>query len=77
LPLTTITSIENLSSFTQRYLPWIMVRAAIRADKGSAQAAVYNQNLIAGLAVNALNVVTEQADERTWGLLPSKLPLLA
>lgn len=73
--LASIASIENLSRRSLKdNLPWIMVRAAIRAAvKGSAQAAVYNQNLIAGLAVNALNVVTEQADERTWGLLPSEI----
>lgn len=73
--LTPIASIENLSRRSLKdNLPWIMVRAAIRAAvKGGAQAAVYNQNLIAGLAVNALNVATEQADERTWGLLPSEI----
>lgn len=75
--LTTIASIENLSRRSLKdNLPWIMVRAAIRAAvKGGAQAAVYNQNLIAGLAVNAINVVTEQADERTWGLLPSEITI--
>lgn len=75
MSLTPIASIENLSRRSLKdNLPWIMVRAAIRAAvKGGAQAAVYNQNLIAGLAVNALNVATEQADERTWGLLPSEI----
>ena len=76
-PLTTIASIENLSRRSLKdNLPWIMVRAAIRAAvKGGAQAAVYQQSLIAGLAVNAINVVTEQADERTWGLLPSEITI--
>lgn len=75
--LTPIASIENLSRRSLKdNLPWIMVRAAIRAAvKGGAQAAVYNQNLIAGLAVNAINVATEQADERTWGLLPSEITI--
>ncbi|MDD2865318.1 MAG: hypothetical protein PHC99_11455 [Methylococcales bacterium] len=75
--LTTIASIENLSRRSLKdNLPWIMVRAAIRAAvKGGAQAAVYNQNLIAGLVVNAVNVATEQADERTWGLLPSEITI--
>lgn len=75
--LATIASIENLSRRSLKdNLPWIMVRAAIRAAvKGGAQAAVYNQNLIAGLAVNAINVATEQADERTWGLLPSEITI--
>jgi len=51
-----------------------MVRAAIRAAvKGGAQTAVYKQNLLAGLVVNAVNVATEQADERTWGLLPAEI----
>lgn len=75
--LTTIASIENLARRSLKdNLPWIMVRTAIRAAvKGGAQAAVYKQNLIAGLAVNAINVVTEQADERTWGLLPSEITI--
>lgn len=75
--LTTIASIENLARRSLKdNLPWIMVRAAIRAAvKGGAQAAVYNQNLIAGLVVNAVNVATEQADERTWGLLPSEITI--
>ncbi len=75
LPLTTITSIENLSRRSLKdNLPWIMVRAAIRAAvKGGAQTAVYKQNLLAGLVVNAVNVATEQADERTWGLLPAEI----
>lgn len=77
MSLTTIASIENLSRRSLKdNLPWIMVRAAIRAAvKGGAQAAVYNQNLIAGLVVNAVNVATEQADERTWGLLPSEITI--
>ena len=77
LPLTTITSIENLSRRSLKdNLPWIMVRAAIRAAvKGGAQTAVYKQNLLAGLVVNAVNVATEQADERTWGLLPAEITI--
>jgi hypothetical protein len=76
-PLTTIASIENLARRSLKdNLPAIMVRAAIRAAlKGGAQAAVYNQNLIAGLALNAINVATEQADERVWGLLPSEITI--
>ena len=75
MQLTTITSIENLSRRSLKdNLPWIMVRAAIRAAvKGGAQTAVYKQNLLAGLVVNAVNVATEQADERTWGLLPAEI----
>ncbi len=77
MPLTTITSIENLSRRSLKdNLPWIMVRAAIRAAvKGGAQTAVYKQNLLAGLVVNAVNVATEQADERTWGLLPAEITI--
>jgi hypothetical protein len=73
--LTTIASIENLSRRSLKdNLPWIMVRAAIRAAvKGGAQAAVYQQNALAGVALNAINVATEQADERVWGLLPSEI----
>jgi hypothetical protein len=75
IQLTTITSIENLSRRSLKdNLPWIMVRAAIRgAVKGASQTAVYKQNLLAGLVVNAVNVATEQADERTWGLLPAEI----
>lgn len=77
VPLTVITSIENLSRRSLKdQLPWIMVRSAIRAAiKGGAQAAAYKQNALAGLAVNALNVATEQADERTWKLLPSDISI--
>lgn len=76
-PLTTITSIENLSRRSLKdNLPWIMVRAAIRAAvKGGAQAAVYNQNVIAGIALNAINYATEGADERTWRLLPAEITI--
>lgn len=75
--LTTITSLENLSRRSLKdNLPWIMVRAAIRAAiKGGAQAAAYQQNAAAGLAMNAVNVATEQADERTWNLLPSEITI--
>jgi hypothetical protein len=75
--LTTIASIENLSRRSLKdNMPSIMVRAAIRAAlKGGAQAAVYNQNLLAGMALNAINVATEQADERVWGLLPAEITI--
>ena len=75
--LSTIASIENLSRRSLKdHLPWIMLRSAIRAAvKGGAQAAAYKQNALAGLAVNALNVATEQADERTWKLLPSEITI--
>ncbi len=75
--LTMITSIENLSRRSLKdNLPSIMVRAAIRgAVKGASQAALYKQSLLAGLVVNAVNVVTEQADERTWGLLPAEITI--
>ncbi len=75
--LTTIASIENLSRRSLKdNLPWIMVRAAIRAAvKGGAQAAVYQQNALAGVALNAINVATEQADERVWGLLPAEITI--
>ncbi|MEI7796204.1 MAG: hypothetical protein WCI06_06155, partial [Methylococcaceae bacterium] len=77
MQLTTITSIENLSRRSLKdNLPSIMVRAAIRgAVKGASQAAVYRQSLLAGLVVNAVNVATEQADERTWGLLPAEITI--
>jgi hypothetical protein len=77
MQLTTITSIENLSRRSLKdNLPWIMVRAAIRAAvKGGAQAAVYQQNALAGVALNAINVATEQADERVWGLLPAEITI--
>ena len=77
IQLTTITSVETLARRSLKdNLPSIMVRAAIRgAVKGSSQAAVYRQNLIAGLVVNAVNVATEQADERIWGLLPSEITI--
>ena len=76
-PLTTIASIENLSRRSLKdNLPWIMVRAAIRAAvKGGAQAAVYQQNALAGSVLNAANVATEQADERVWGLLPAEITI--
>ena len=55
-------------------MPSLMVRGAIRAAvKGASQAEAYRQNLLAGLVVNALNVATEQADERIWGLLPAEI----
>jgi hypothetical protein len=75
--LTLITSIEHLSRRSLKdHLPSLMVRAAMRAAlKGASQAAAYRQNLLAGLALNALNVVTEQADERTWGLLPAEIKI--
>ncbi len=77
MQLTTIASIENLSRRSLKdNLPWIMVRAAIRAAvKGGAQAAVYQQNALAGVALNAINVATEQADERVWGLLPAEITI--
>jgi hypothetical protein len=51
-----------------------MVRGAIRAAvKGASQAEAYRHNLLAGLVVNAVNVATEQADERIWGLLPAEI----
>ena len=51
-----------------------MVRGAIRAAvKGASQAESYRRNLLAGLVVNAVNVATEQADERIWGLLPAEI----
>jgi hypothetical protein len=53
-----------------------MVRAAIRAAvKGASQAAAYRQSALAGLVVNVVNVATEQADERAWGLLPSEITI--
>lgn len=75
IPLTTITSVENLARRSLKdNLPWIMVRAAIRAAvKGGAQAAAYRQNVLAGLVVNVVNVATEQADERIWALLPAEI----
>lgn len=75
--LTTVASVENLARRSLKdNLPWIMVRSAIRAAvKGGTQAAVYKQNLIAGLVVNAVNVATEQADERVWGLLPAEITI--
>jgi hypothetical protein len=77
MQLTTITSIENLSRRSLKdNLPSIMVRAAIRgAVKGASQAAVYQQNALAGVALNAINVATEQADERVWGLLPAEITI--
>ncbi len=75
--LTMITSIENLSRRSLKdNLPSIMVRAAIRAAvKGASQAAAYRQSALAGLVVNVVNVATEQADERTWGLLPAEITI--
>jgi uncharacterized protein len=75
--LTMITSIENLSRRSLKdNLPSIMVRAAIRAAvKGASQAAAYRQSALAGLVVNVVNVATEQADERAWGLLPSEITI--
>jgi len=73
--LTTITSIENLSRRALKdNMPSLMVRGAIRAAvKGASQAEAYRRNLLAGLVVNAVNVATEQADERIWGLLPAEI----
>ena len=81
LPDNTITNLDLITSIDamarrslKDHLPYIMVRAAIRgAIKGAAQAVAYKENTFAGLAVNAINIATEQADERIWKLLPADI----
>lgn len=72
--------ISNIDAMARRSLrdnmPYIMVRAAIRAAlKGVTQSLAYDKSPLAGVAVNAVNVATEQADERIWKLLPSDIAI--
>lgn len=77
LKLESITNVEAMAKRSLKdNLPGIMLRQAIRtAAKGAAQAAAYNQNVYAGLAVNAFNFATEQADERIWKSLPQEITI--
>ena len=56
-------------------MPGIILRGIARATaKAVTQKAVSdNAGFLAGLAVNAVNVITESADERTWRTLPSSI----
>lgn len=72
-----ITNIDAMAKKSLRNrLPAIIVRGLIRsAAKATSQAAAYKQSTIAGLAVNAMNVATESADERTWKTAPSSISI--
>ena len=72
-----ITNIDAMAKKSLRdRLPGIIIRGLIRAAaKGASQAVAYKQDLIAGLVVNAINVATESADERTWKTVPSSISI--
>lgn len=78
--MVTLEKITNIDAMAKKSLrdrlPAIIIRGLVRAAaKGASQAAAYKQDLIAGLVVNAINVATESADERTWKTVPSSISI--
>jgi hypothetical protein len=72
-----IASVEAMAKRSLKdRLPYIMVRAAVRAAiKGATQALAYNQSTLAGAAINLFNAATERPDERIWKTLPSNISI--
>ncbi len=78
--MVTLEKITNIDAMAKKSLrdrlPAIIIRGLFRAAaKGASQAAAYKQDHIAGLVVNAINVATESADERTWKTVPSSISI--
>ncbi len=78
--LAPITSLDAMSKRALRDdMPGIILRGILRAAvKGASQKVLMDQGgyaALAGIALNAVNVVTESADERTWRTLPSAISI--
>ncbi len=77
--LAMVTSLDAMSKRALKDdMPGIILRGILRAAiKGASQQALMSSNntyaMLAGVALNAVNVVTESADERTWRTLPSAI----
>lgn len=78
-PLSMVTSLDAMSKRALKDdMPGIILRGVLRAAiKGASQQALMSSNnsyaMLAGVALNAVNVMTESADERTWRTLPSTI----
>jgi hypothetical protein len=78
-PLAMVTSLDAMSKRALKDdMPGIILRGVLRAAiKGASQQALMSSNnsyaMLAGVALNAVNVITESADERTWRTLPSTI----
>lgn len=77
--LAMVTSLDAMSKRALKDdMPSIIVRGILRAAvKTASQQALMSSNnsyaMLAGVALNAVNVITESADERTWRTLPSAI----
>ncbi len=78
-PLSMVTSLDAMSKRALKDdMPGIILRGILRAAiKGASQQALMHSNngyaMLAGVALNVANVITESADERTWRTLPSTI----
>jgi hypothetical protein len=78
-PLAMVTSLDAMSKRALKDdMPGIILRGILRAAiKGGSQQALMHSNnsyaMLAGVALNVVNVITESADERTWRTLPSAI----
>ncbi|MDD5228241.1 MAG: hypothetical protein PHD53_05525 [Methylococcales bacterium] len=78
-PLSMVTSLDAMSKRALKDdMQGIILRGILRAAiKGASQQALMGSNngyaMLAGVALNAVNVITESADERTWRTLPSTI----
>jgi hypothetical protein len=74
-----VTSLDAMSKRALKDdMQGIILRGILRAAiKGASQQALMGSNngyaILAGVALNAVNVITESADERTWRTLPSTI----
>lgn len=77
--LAMVTSLDAMSKRALKDdMPGMIVRGILRAAvKTASQQALMSSNnsyaMLAGVALNAVNVITESADERTWRTLPSAI----
>ncbi len=78
-PLAMVTSLDAMSKRALKDdMTGIILRGILRsAVKTASQQALMSSNntyaVLAGVALNAANVITESADERTWRTLPSTI----
>ena len=78
-PLAMVTSLDAMSKRALKDdMTGIILRGILRAAvKTASQQALMSSNnsyaVLAGVALNAVNVITESADERTWRTLPSTI----
>lgn len=78
-PLAMVTSLDSMSKRALKDdMTGIILRGILRAAvKTASQQALMSSNnsyaMLAGVALNAVNVITESADERTWRTLPSTI----